>query len=94
MMRAFSFPMSLERVRNKERLEASLAGLCDLSFLKQRQEYLVSSALRMGLQGAEEADPRAQQADPSTRSQGGFTLRQQLVRKGCAFNWINRFQIP
>ncbi|MBN3273411.1 DACT1 protein, partial [Polyodon spathula] len=78
MMRAFSFPMSLERIRNKERLEASLAGLCELNFLKQRQEYLVYSALRIGLQGSKEADPRAQPDELSTRSQEDFTLRQQL----------------
>ena len=40
-----------ERSRNKERLEASLAGLCELELLKQRQECLVLSALRLGDSG-------------------------------------------
>ncbi|MGH0117854.1 UNVERIFIED_CONTAM: hypothetical protein FKN15_003885 [Acipenser sinensis] len=70
--------MSLERIRNKERLEASLAGLCELDFLKQRQEYLVNSALRIGLQGNKTAAPRALQAEPARRSQDDFTSRQQL----------------
>lgn len=48
MFRAFSFPMKAERSRNKERLEASLAGLCELELLKQRQECLVLSALSLG----------------------------------------------
>ncbi|XP_056140911.1 dapper homolog 3-like [Lampris incognitus] len=48
MFRAFSSPMKAERSRNKERLEASLAGLCELDLLKQRQECLVLSALRLG----------------------------------------------
>nr|XP_029527445.1 dapper homolog 1-like isoform X1 [Oncorhynchus nerka] len=48
MYRAFSFPMTAERSRNKERLEASLAGLCELELLKQRQECLVLSALSLG----------------------------------------------
>ncbi|MGH0138433.1 UNVERIFIED_CONTAM: hypothetical protein FKN15_073354 [Acipenser sinensis] len=78
MLRAFSFPMSLERIRNRERLEASLAGLCELDFLKQRQEYLVHSALRIGLQGNKTAAPRALQAEPARRSQDDFTSRQQL----------------
>lgn len=46
MHRAFSFAM--ERSRYKERLEATLAGLCELEMLKQRQESLVLSALRLG----------------------------------------------
>ncbi|XP_061072275.1 LOW QUALITY PROTEIN: dapper homolog 3-like [Conger conger] len=48
MHRAFSFPMTAERCRNKERLEASLAGLCELELLKQRQECLVLGALSLG----------------------------------------------
>uniref|UniRef100_A0A8C8G0Q5 Uncharacterized protein n=1 Tax=Oncorhynchus tshawytscha TaxID=74940 RepID=A0A8C8G0Q5_ONCTS len=48
MYRAFSFPMTAERSRNKERLEASLSGLCELELLKQRQECLVLSALSLG----------------------------------------------
>ncbi|XP_024287948.2 dapper homolog 3-like [Oncorhynchus tshawytscha] len=45
MYGAFSFPMTAERRRNKERLEASLAGICELELLKQSQECLVLSAL-------------------------------------------------
>ncbi|MBN3326009.1 DCT1B protein, partial [Atractosteus spatula] len=82
MFRAFSFPMSLERSRNKDRLEASLAGLCELELLKQRQEYLVLSALQIGdhspgqrwAGGAPAAHPPA----PVSRAQGDLTLRRQL----------------
>ncbi|XP_034538773.1 dapper homolog 3-like [Notolabrus celidotus] len=45
MFASFSLPMKAERSRNKERLEASLAGLCELELLKQRQEARVLSAL-------------------------------------------------
>lgn len=48
MFPAFSLPMKAERSRNKERLEASLAGLCELELLKQRQESRVLSALGLG----------------------------------------------
>ncbi|XP_020779698.2 dapper homolog 1-like [Boleophthalmus pectinirostris] len=42
------FPFKEERSRNKERLEASLAALCELELLKQRQESRVLSALCLG----------------------------------------------
>lgn len=48
MFPAFSVPIKAERSRNKERLEASLAGLCELELLKQRQESRVLSALCLG----------------------------------------------
>uniref|UniRef100_A0A8C4F1Z5 Dapper, antagonist of beta-catenin, homolog 3 n=1 Tax=Dicentrarchus labrax TaxID=13489 RepID=A0A8C4F1Z5_DICLA len=48
MHRAFSFPVTVERSRTKERLEASLAGLCELELRKQRQECLVLGALALG----------------------------------------------
>ncbi|CAJ1064474.1 dapper homolog 3-like [Xyrichtys novacula] len=48
MFASFSLPMRAERSRNKERLEASLAGLCELELLKQRQEARVLSALCLG----------------------------------------------
>nr|XP_046267164.1 dapper homolog 3-like isoform X2 [Scatophagus argus] len=48
MLLALSLPMKAERSRNKQRLEASLAGLCELELLKQRQEYRVLSALYLG----------------------------------------------
>lgn len=48
LLPALSLPMKEERSRNKERLEASLAGLCELDLLKQRQESRVLSALCLG----------------------------------------------
>uniref|UniRef100_A0A3Q3W8R6 Dishevelled-binding antagonist of beta-catenin 3a n=1 Tax=Mola mola TaxID=94237 RepID=A0A3Q3W8R6_MOLML len=45
---ALSLPMRAKLSRNKERLEASLAGLCELELLKQRQECRVLSALCLG----------------------------------------------
>lgn len=79
MHRAFSFPVTVERNRTKQRLEASLAGLCELELRKQRQECLVLGALALG-------DPHPQ--DPSrgelslfsTWGQENLTLRRQLVR--------------
>lgn len=47
MFPAFTLPKA-ERSRNKERLEVSLAGLCELELLKQRQESRVLSALCLG----------------------------------------------
>lgn len=47
MLSGFSFPVNLDRSRNKERLEASLAGLLELQFLRQRQEFLVKGALQI-----------------------------------------------
>lgn len=41
----FSQYMKTGRSRNKERLQASLAGLCELELLKQRQESRVLRAL-------------------------------------------------
>ncbi|KAM9385749.1 uncharacterized protein KZ484_007294 [Pholidichthys leucotaenia] len=43
-----SSPMKAERRRHKERLEASLAGLCELQLLRQRQESRVLGALCLG----------------------------------------------
>ncbi|XP_031733520.1 dapper homolog 3-like isoform X1 [Anarrhichthys ocellatus] len=48
MFLAYSLPMKAKRRRNKERLEASFAGLCELELLKQRQECRVLSALCLG----------------------------------------------
>lgn len=48
LLPALSLPMKEERSRNKERLEASLAGLCELELLKQRQESRVLGALCLG----------------------------------------------
>uniref|UniRef100_A0A3B5K9R3 Dishevelled-binding antagonist of beta-catenin 3a n=1 Tax=Takifugu rubripes TaxID=31033 RepID=A0A3B5K9R3_TAKRU len=48
MHRAFSFPVTVERSRTKQHLEASLVGLCELELRKQRQECLVLGALALG----------------------------------------------
>lgn len=71
MHRAFSFPVTVERSRTKERLEASLVGLCELELRKQRQESLVLGALALG-------DPEA--ACFGSWGQESLTLRRQLVR--------------
>ncbi|XP_071463369.1 dapper homolog 1 isoform X4 [Marmota flaviventris] len=47
-----------ERQRTRERQEATLAGLAELEYLRQRQELLVRGALR-GVGGAGTAAPRA-----------------------------------
>ncbi|KAM6200854.1 dapper homolog 1 [Rhynchocyon petersi] len=47
-----------ERQRTRERQEATLAGLAELEYLRQRQELLVRGALR-GAEGAGTAAPRA-----------------------------------
>ncbi|KAG5837182.1 hypothetical protein ANANG_G00236580 [Anguilla anguilla] len=89
MHRAFSFPMTAERSRNKERLEASLAGLCELELLKQRQECLVLSALSLGdtVPGhpawGDLQPPLSAPMGPS-RVQDDLTLRRQLNSLQCA----------
>lgn len=80
MHRAFTFPMTAERTRTKECLEASLVGLCELDLRKQRQESLVLGALALG-------DPILLQRDQSEAQtqtcfsiwgQENLTLRRQL----------------
>lgn len=80
----FTLPMKTERSRNKERLEASLAGLCELELLKQRQECRVLGALCLrdppapGRQagGARRSDSCAQDAASSHAPDGcGPTLQ-------------------
>ncbi|KAJ8400404.1 hypothetical protein AAFF_G00397870 [Aldrovandia affinis] len=83
MHRAFSFPMTAERSRNKERLEASLAGLCELELLKQRQECLVLSALSLGdtVPGHPawgDLQPPLSAPQGPSRIQDDLTLRRQL----------------
>lgn len=79
MHRAFSFPATVERSRTKDRLEASLAGLCELELRKQRQECLVLAALALG-------DPLVPDSDRddagcfSSWGKDNLTLRRQLVR--------------
>ncbi|XP_064208609.1 dapper homolog 3-like [Anguilla rostrata] len=89
MYRALSFPMTAERSRNKERLEASLAGLRELELLKQRQEFLVLRALSLGDATPGHASwgdlqpPRS--APPAlNRAQDDLTLRRQLNSLQCA----------
>lgn len=79
MHRAFSFPVTVERSRTKERLEASLAGLCELELRKQRQECLVLGALALGDHPAPEGS-RGELACFSSWGQENLTLRRQLVR--------------
>lgn len=76
MHRAFSFPGTVERSQTKERLEASLVGLCELDLRKQRQEALVLGALALG----EPPGAEAEAASLGGRRQEDVTLRRQLVR--------------
>ncbi|CAL8360802.1 unnamed protein product [Merluccius merluccius] len=79
MHRASSFPVPAERSRTKERLEASLAGLCELELRKQRQECLVLGALALG--DPADPDPHRRTGDMSCFSNWGqenLTLRRQL----------------
>ncbi|CAM4619138.1 unnamed protein product [Lepidochelys kempii] len=55
MIRAFSFPVSPERGRLRGWLEGSLAGLCELHLLRERQARRVRQALRLGTEPAEQA---------------------------------------
>ena len=82
MQRAFSFPATVERSRTKERLEASLAGLCELELRRQRQEGLVLGALALGDPLAQDGS-RGELACFSSWGQENLTLRRQLVRSSC-----------
>ncbi|XP_028430347.1 dapper homolog 3 [Perca flavescens] len=77
MHRAFSFPVTVERSRTKERLEASLAGLCELELRKQRQECLVLGALALGDPLLQDCS-RGELACFSSWGQENLTLRRQL----------------
>ncbi|XP_030258573.1 dapper homolog 3 [Sparus aurata] len=77
MHRAFSFPVTVERSRTKERLEASLAGLCELELRKQRQECLVLGALALG-EPLPQDSSRGELACFSSWGQENLTLRRQL----------------
>ncbi|XP_037632445.1 dapper homolog 3 [Sebastes umbrosus] len=79
MHRAFSFPVTVERSRtNKERLEASVAGLCELELRKQRQECLVLGALALGDLLLQDCCSRGELACFSSWGQENLTLRRQL----------------
>ncbi|KAF7666357.1 hypothetical protein LDENG_00109600 [Lucifuga dentata] len=77
MHRAFSFPLTVERSRTKERLEASLAGLCELELRKQRQERLVLGALALGDPPPHDSS-RGELSRFSSWGQENLTLRRQL----------------
>ncbi|XP_033833137.1 dapper homolog 3 [Periophthalmus magnuspinnatus] len=80
MHRAFTFPMTVERSRTKECLEASLAGLCELELRKQKQESLVLGALALGDPILLQRDQGAGGAEAcfSIWGQENLTLRRQL----------------
>lgn len=84
MHRAFSYPVTVERSRTKERLEACLAGLCELELRRQRQECLVLGALALGDPLALESS-RGELRCFSSWGQENLTLRRQLVRSLC---WV------
>ncbi|KAM4589502.1 dapper homolog 3 [Fundulus diaphanus] len=77
MQRALSFPATVERSRTKERLEASLAGLCELELRRQRQECLVLGALALGEPLAQDGS-RGELECFSSWGQENLTLRRQL----------------
>ena len=78
MHRAFSFPITVERSRTKDRLEASLAGICELELRKQRQECLVLGALALG-DSMPQNSYKSDMACFSNWGQENLTLRRQLV---------------
>ncbi|XP_044291365.1 dapper homolog 3 [Varanus komodoensis] len=55
MIRAFSFPSSPERGRLRGWLEGTLAGLCELHLLRERQERRVRQALRLAAESPSKA---------------------------------------
>lgn len=91
MHRAFSFPVTVERSRTKLRLEASLAGLCELELRKQRQECLVLGALALGDPLPQDSS-RGELACFSSWGQENLTLRRQLVRTLSFFYCMFGFQ--
>uniref|UniRef100_I3NB69 Dishevelled binding antagonist of beta catenin 3 n=1 Tax=Ictidomys tridecemlineatus TaxID=43179 RepID=I3NB69_ICTTR len=85
MIRAFSFPVSPERGRLRGWLEGSLAGLCELHWLRERQEYRVQQALRLaqpGMGGAEAEDEEDadEDEDAAAARRAAAALEEQLVR--------------
>lgn len=90
MHRAFSFPLTVERSRTKECLEASLVGLCELELRKQRQESLVLGALALG--DPQPRDPGAgRELCYSIWAEENLTLRRQLVRLLLLFHIDSHF---
>lgn len=85
MQGAFSLPVTADRSRNKERIEASLAGLCKLELLRQRQECLVLGALSFwdtvpGHPARGDLQPPLSAPSGPMPGQDNLTLRRQLVR--------------
>uniref|UniRef100_A0A5F9CEF2 Dishevelled binding antagonist of beta catenin 3 n=1 Tax=Oryctolagus cuniculus TaxID=9986 RepID=A0A5F9CEF2_RABIT len=83
MIRAFSFPVSPERGRLRGWLEGSLAGLCELHWLRERQEYRVQQALRLaqpGMGGAEAEDEEDadEDEDAAAARRAAAALEEQL----------------
>lgn len=85
MIRAFSFPVSPERGRLRGWLEGSLAGLCELHWLRERQEYRVQQALRLAQPGmggadAEDEEDADEDEDAAAARRAAAALEEQLVR--------------
>ncbi|XP_021101590.1 dapper homolog 3 isoform X4 [Heterocephalus glaber] len=83
MIRAFSFPVSPERGRLRGWLEGSLAGLCELHWLRERQEYRVQQALRLGQPGmggaeAEDEEDADEDEDAAAARRAAAALEEQL----------------
>ncbi|KAG7282837.1 hypothetical protein CRUP_012227 [Coryphaenoides rupestris] len=97
MQRAFSFPLTVERSRTKERVEASLAGLCELELRKQRQECLVLGALALSGDPAvaQQHSSHSTGADVACFSNWGqenLTLRRQLLYARTAWRSWSRLE--
>ncbi|XP_004440457.1 PREDICTED: dapper homolog 3 [Ceratotherium simum simum] len=83
MIRAFSFPVSPERGRLRGWLEGSLAGLCELHWLRERQEYRVQQALRLAQPGvggaeAEDEEDADEDEDAAAARRAAAALEEQL----------------
>lgn len=93
MQCAFRFPAAVERSGAKERLEASLAGLCELELRRQRQECLVLGALALGAPLTPDGS-RGGLGCFSNWSQENLTLRRQLVRRLALHALSQTFILP
>ncbi|XP_028597978.2 dapper homolog 3 isoform X1 [Podarcis muralis] len=70
MIRAFSFPASPERSRLRGWLEGTLAGLCELHLLRERQERRVRQALRLAAESpSKQGDGEAGGGDAAPEDQ-------------------------
>ncbi|XP_038623568.1 LOW QUALITY PROTEIN: dapper homolog 3 [Tachyglossus aculeatus] len=86
MIRAFSFPVSPERGRLRSWLEGSLAGLCELHLLRERQELRVQRALRLGPGAGQPPEPgpggagedEEDEGDEETARRAAAALEEQL----------------